>query len=225
MAKEALMILTGITADASKKAHVLDYFRGNTEYEVFLPRLCQFCGIDWSARQLAWFLERHQIGRYSRCHFVCYISGGFILRQALSVKPIANVGRVVYLRSPFQEAVPERVIEQLGSIAAAFSNGKMLFDLASRDKDRLPVIGAEEGVILEKGVSAMAAQLGIRADQFEVYRHREAFCLPPAKAVFCTELSHDDVYTSDALLARIAAFLESGSFAGATAIDAWKESS
>jgi len=222
MEKEALVILTGITADASKKAHVRDYFRDNTEYEVFLPRLCQFCGIDGSARQLAWFLEWHKIGRYARCHFICYISGGFILRQALNVKPIANLGRVVYLRSPFQEAVPELVIEQLGSIAAAFSNGKMLFDLAARDKDQLPVIHAEEGVILEKGVSAMAAQLGIRADQFDAYRHREAFCLPPAKEIFCTELSHDDVYTSDALLARIAAFLESGSFADATAIDAGK---
>jgi len=225
MEKEALVILTGITADASKKAHVRDYFRDNTEYEVFLPRLCQFCGIDGAARQLAWFLARHKIGRFPRCHFICYISGGFILRQALSVKPIANLGRVVYLRSPFQEAVPERVIEQLGSIAAAFSNGKMLFDLASRDKDRLPVIHAEDGVILEKGVSNMAAQLGIRAEQFDAYRHREAFCLPPSKAVFCTELSHDQVYTTDALLARIAVFLESGSFAGATAIDAWKEPS
>jgi len=221
MAKEALVILTGITADASKKAHVLDYFRDNTEYEVFLPRLCQFCGIDWAARQLAWFLARHKIGRFPRCHFICYISGGFILRQALSVKPIANVGRVVYLRSPFQEAVPERVIEQMGSIAAAFSNGKMLFDLAARDKDQLPVIHAEDGVIVEQGVSHMAAQLGIRADQFDAYRHREAFCLPPSKAVFYTELSHDQVYTTDALLARIANFLESGRFAG----DARKEPS
>lgn len=223
MEKEALVILTGITADANKKSHVLDYFREDTEYEVFLPRLCQFCGIDWAARQLAWFLERHKIGRFSRCHFVCYISGGFILRQSLRVKPISNVGRVVYLRSPFQEAVPELVIEQLGSMAAAFSNGKMLFDLASRDKDRLPVIGAEEGVILEKGISAMAAQLGMRADQFDAYRHREAFCLPPAKEVFCTELSHDQVYTTDALLARIAVFLKSGSFAGDRSINGWKE--
>jgi len=225
MAKEALVILTGITADASKKAHVRDYFRDNTEYEVFLPRLCQFCGIDGSARQLAWFLEWHKIGRYARCHFICYISGGFILRQALSVKPIANLGRVVYLRSPFQEAVPELVIEQLGSIAAAFSNGKMLFDLASRDKDRLPVIQAEDGVILEKGVSNMAAQLGIRADQFDAYRHREAFCLPPSKTVFCTELSHDQVYTTDALLARIAVFLKSGGFTGVVPADPQKRPS
>jgi len=225
MAKEALVILTGITSDASKKSHVRDYFRNNTEYDVFLPRLCQFCGIDGAARQLIWFLEWHKIGRFPRCHFICYISGGFILRQALSVKPIANVGRVVYLRSPFQEAVPELAIKQFGFIAAAFSNGKMLFDLASRDKDRLPVIHAEDGVILEQGVSKMAAQLGIRAEQFDAYRHREAFCLPPSKAVFCTELSHDQVYTTDTLLARIAVFLESGSFADAMAIDAWKEPS
>lgn len=222
MEKEALVILTGITADRNKKSHAFDYFRENTDYQVFLPWICQFCGIDWAARQLVWFLKRNKIERFSRCHFICYVSGGFILRQAFRFESLANLGRIVYLRSPFQEAVPELAIKQFGSIAAAFNNGKMLFDLAAHDKDRLPAIGAEDGVILEKGVSDMAAQLGIRADQFEAYCHSKAFCLPPSKAVFYTELSHDQVYTSDALLARMADFLKSGCFADNAAVGSQK---
>lgn len=92
----------------------------------------------------------------------------------------------------------------------------MLFDLSGSNKDKLPLIDAEDGIILETGISQFAAWLGIRRSDFDHYLHSEDFCLPPAHATTTTALSHDDVYTSDELLAVMAGFLKSGSFSQAS---------
>lgn len=212
MNKEALIILTGITANSAKKECVRSYFREYCGYEVFLPGLWQFFGITFAAWQLCRFLKAKNIERFPRCHFICYISGGFILRQAFSIEPLSNLGRIVYVRSPFQEQVPALTIKKLGFIAAALSHGKMLFDLAGSDKNQLPLIDAEDGVILETGVSQFAAWLGIQRSDFDHYLHSEDFYLPPTQEMTTTALSHDDVYTSDELLAVMAGFLKSGRF-------------
>ncbi|MGZ5532874.1 MAG: hypothetical protein ACXWEU_13545, partial [Methylomonas sp.] len=106
-ADEALVILAGITASRGDKFHLRDYYRRNTRFKVFLPNLCQYFGIRFAARLLCAFLKQNRLKDFKRCHFICYISGGFVLRCASTAYLLPNLGRIVYLRSPLQERVPE----------------------------------------------------------------------------------------------------------------------
>ena len=211
---EALVILPGITADAAKKAFVLDFFRKRLKADVFLPRLWQSLGIRGAAAQLRRFLKRTT--PYARVHFLAYISGGFILRAALNGKPPANIGRIVQVRGAIQEQVPRRFIEQRGRLAAALGRGRMLFDLAAPCRHALPSVPTphEQGLVIERGVSKLAAELGFSAADFTPLRESPDFIIPPCADMLEAEESHDEVYTSVKLLGRIAAFFETGSFGG-----------
>ncbi|MGZ8151984.1 MAG: hypothetical protein ACXW0Q_03620 [Methylovulum sp.] len=212
--KAALVVLTGITADHVKKSQVLKYFQENSQFSVFVPTLCQYFGIGYAARQLVYFLKRHNLAFFSKCHFICYISGGFILRCAIAAQPLENIGRVVYIRSPFQEQAPNLAIQKYGRLLAMLRYGKMLFDLASPLKNNLPLVCAEDGLVIEHGISELALQLGLKNTDFDIYRNRADFVAPAAHEEWITELSHYEVYNNDELLETIARFIQSGSFTG-----------
>lgn len=209
---EALIILTGLTADKARKSHVLAYYRDNSHYKVFLPELCQYFGIRGAARLLRGFFRRHQMHCFKRCHFICYISGGFILRSALAAYPLPNVGRIVYVRSPFQERVPALAIHKYGRLPAMLVHGRMLFDLAADWINELPEIQAETGLVIEQGISALGLELGLKQADFEFYRNSPSFSNPATREILAYPLSHDQVYSDDGLLKNIAAFIESGRF-------------
>lgn len=210
---EALVVLPGITANAAKTAFLLEYFERHLAFPVFLPKLWQPLGIRGAARRLHRFLAK--IGPFDRIHFLAYVSGGFILRAALPVAG-APIGRLVYVRSPIQEEVPGRFIRQRGRLAAVLGGGRMLFDLSSGWKDDLPypVPSGAQGLVIERGVSRLARKLGLDADDFDGLRHSPGFRIPAANETWEAAESHDDAYTSAALLARIARFLATGTFAG-----------
>ncbi|MCQ8117993.1 hypothetical protein [Methylomonas rosea] len=208
---QALVILLGITADAACKSHVLDYYRRHSHFRVFLPNHCQYFGIDFAAGQLCHFLDKHDLREFERCHFICYISGGFILRRALADSPLPNLGRVVYVRSPLQERVPRLSLRRYGPLPL-LKFGKILLDLAGDRKDRLPELRTDCGYVLESGVSAQAAELGLTADDFARCREDSRFAIPSDMPILTTPLSHDQVYSDDTLLAQMLAFIESGSF-------------
>ncbi len=209
--QQVLVILPGITADRAARRHLLDYFRSRSPYRVFLPDLCQYFGIGFAARQLLHYLDSRELGSYQRCHFICYISGGFILRQALAQRPLLNLGRVVCVRSPLQERVPERSLRRYGPLPA-LKFGKVLFDLAGDRLNRLPELNADVGYVIEHGLSAQAEQLGLRAADFECCRNDRRFTVVPGRPTLETPLSHDRVYSDDGLLAQMLAFIVSGSF-------------
>jgi hypothetical protein len=213
--QDALIILPGITATSPKRTFLKNYFGNRTSYDVFVPRLWQALGIRGSARQLQFFLRRRvKPLRYGAVHFLSYISGGFILRAMLSRWPLANIGRLVHVRSPLQEQVPGLVIAKHGRLAIALVGGRMLFDLASRWKDDLPCPSTkrEQGLILEGGLSKAAANLGVKASDFDALRGSGDFVVPAAGETLLVPESHDDVYTSEALLAHVVRFFESGKF-------------
>jgi hypothetical protein len=213
--RDALIILPGITATPAKRAFLKRFFDASTTYDVFLPRLWQALGIHGSARQLHRFLRtRVKSSRYTLVHFLTYISGGFILRAMLSRWPLANVGRLVHVRSPLQEQVPGLVISTYGRVAALLLKGRMMFDLASPWKDELPFAGSQhaQGLILERGLSRAAAKLGVKDSDFDAIRHSDKFVVPPVHQTLVVPESHDEVYTSEALLGRMASFFKSGEF-------------
>ena len=215
MNKEALVILPGITATPAKRVFLRNYFDTHTDYDVFLPQLWQSLGIRGSAWQLHRFLEkRMKPSGYALVHFLSYISGGFILRAMLSRWPLVNVGRLVHVRSPFQERVPGLVILTRGRLVAFLVKGRMMFDLASTWKDRLPFAktGHLQGLIVERGLSKMAAKLGLKDSDFDRIRDSEEFIVPAADETLVVPESHDQVYTSEVLLGRMVNFFKAGKF-------------
>ncbi|ANE55011.1 hypothetical protein [Methylomonas sp. DH-1] len=186
---QALVVLPGITADRAARRHLLDYYRSRSPYRVFLPDLCQYFGIGFAARQLNLYFDSHQLSRYQRCHFICYISGGFILRRALAQRALPNLGRAVYVRSPAQERVPELSLRRYGPLPL-FKFGKVLLDLAGDRKDRWPEPAAD----------------------FERRRSDPRFALAAGRPTLTTPLSHDQVYSDDTLLGHMLQFIESGRF-------------
>ena len=215
MNKEALVILPGITATPGKQGFLRNYFETHTDYHVFLPHLWQWQGIQGSARQLQRFMnKRVKPARYALVHFLSYISGGFILRAMLSRSLLVNIGRLVHVRSPLQEQVPGLVISTHGRVAAFLIKGRMMFDLASTWKDRLPFAntGRPQGLILERGLSEMAAKLGLEDSDFDRIRNSGDFVVPAAAETLVVPESHDEVYTSEALLAHMVSFFKVGKF-------------
>ncbi|MBS3955174.1 MAG: hypothetical protein KGZ88_19655 [Methylomicrobium sp.] len=210
--RQALVLLTGITANSAKKSHLLSYFQQNSRFSVFLPGLCQYFGVKFAANQLVRFLDHHKLADFSKCHFICYISGGLILRSALASQPLANTGRIVYIRSPFQELLPGLAIQKYGRLPTLIRYGKMLLDLTSQLKMEPAIAAAETGVVIERGLSASALQMGLKKSDFERYRHRSDFVMPPALETLTTPLSHDEVYTNDELLETLNRFIQSGHF-------------
>lgn len=209
---DALIVLVGITANRADRSRLLRYFRTHTPYSVFVPTLCQYFGIRFAARRLCRFLKKPELSAFSRYHVVCYISGGFILRAAANRCRLPVLGRIVYIRSPIQECVPKRVIERYGTLIAACLHGKMLFDLAADWKDDLPRIEADDGYVIEQGVSSLAARLGLQARPFSPNPTSETLPIPSTSPVLLTPLSHDAIYSNDRLLAQIAGFLKTGRF-------------
>lgn len=209
---EALVLITGITASRSDKKHLLDFYRTHTDYQVYLPTLSQYFGIRFAAWLLTAFLRRLNIAAYSRCHFICYISGGYILRCALSSSRLDNIGRVVMVRSPLQERVPECALRRYGRTLPLLSHGKILIDLAEDWKDRLPPIAAETGYVIEHGLSRLGQQLGLTSDDYWRYRHDPGFSIAENSPVLNSPLSHDEVYHNDNLLAQMTQFIASGQF-------------
>lgn len=209
--KIALIILPGVTATPLKRRFVHDYLCRHTACEVHLPRLPQHLGIRASARRLSRFLRQFRL--YGQVHVLAYISGGFILRAAL---PPADFpwGHLLYVRSPLQEEVPKRFIARHGRLPALLAHGRMLFDLSSDWKDHLPypVTTGRQGLVLEHGASQLALKLGLNPADFGRFRTAAGFQLPPAGEIWEAVESHDDVYTAQPLLERMARFFMNGTF-------------
>ena len=212
MNKEALIILPGITATPEKQAFVKKFFCEHTDYDVYLPRLWQNLGIRGAARQLQRFMDRH--AGYERVHFLTYISGGFILRYMLWRRPLPNIGRLVHVRGPIQERVPGLVILKHGRLAAFMIKGLMMFDLSAPWRNEIPFATTShpQGLVIEKGVAKLAAELGLKADDFDRLRNGPEFKIPAADDTWLAAESHDEAYTSEALLGRMVSFFKTGKF-------------
>lgn len=216
MAKEALVILVGITADQMKRKYALRYFSRNLPHDVFLPELPQRLGVRWCAWRLNRYLAKTvRAPKYHRVHFLNYISGGAIFRYLYRRRALPNAGRVVYDRGPLQEEVPKALMKRHGRLVLWVAQGKMVTDLAGDWWEQLPfprTLG-EQGLLIEKGGSFLVKSLGITAEKVREEAWDHGRLLPGSADVLEVEESHDDVYTSPRVLAAMCQFLENGRFA------------
>ena len=213
--REALVILVGITADEFKRQSVLQFFTDRSPFETFLPKLRQWMGV----RAASWALHKYLEttvggGKYARVHFLNYISGGVMFRYVANRWSLPNVGRVVYDRGPIQEEVPVILVRKYWKLPLMIGRGKMLTDLSGDWLDRLPFppSDGEQGLLVERGVSALAQSLHLSSDSIPAERWNHDRLLPGAHDVLAVPESHDDVYTSPKFLSAALGFLQHGAF-------------
>ena len=58
----------------------------------------------------------------------------------------------------------------------------------------------------------MGAALGLKASDFDAIRDSDRFIVPPVDETLLVPESHDEVYTSEALLGHVVSFIKSGKF-------------
>lgn len=214
-----LIVLVGFTADASKQAQVKTFLSANSSYQVIVPDLPQTRGIrccaDWLDRYL---LSERVFERHEICHFLNYISGGYIFRSASSRLDASKIGRVIYVRGPIQEAVPRALVRKYTWPILRFTQGRMITDLASNRLKDIPQsnLGTERGLVIETSPSAIARDLGLNAHSVPEGAWDVAKLLPGATDVLRVPESHDDVYSSPTMLGNCLAFFDTGRFASNT---------
>jgi hypothetical protein len=215
MKRRALVILVGVTATKQKCAHLGEFFAAADEYDVFVPSLPQRWGLKYCVRWLGRYMARTvAAARYERVDYLNYISGGLIFRHAVLGGGNFNVGRVVFIRGPVQEQVPAALVAKYGRFLAWLLFGKMVLELSTADLGAppLPTACRDLGLIVERGVSRLAASLGLTADAQPPDAWRPERLLPAAVDWRAVPESHDDVYSSPSMLSLALGFLRDGKF-------------
>ena len=139
-------------------------------------------------------------------------------RRELSRKPLANMGRVVYDRSPIQEEVPRALVGKYTWFLLSLFKSQMIADVAGKWIYRLPYPASmgEQGLMIELGTSFMARDLEINEEDIPPEAWDPELMLPGADDVVRMPESHDDVFSSPAFLSVALRFFETGKFADTT---------
>lgn len=212
--REALVVLVGITANWRKRRHLRRFLAAHYDYDVYVPALPYRKPLREAAAWYEHYLE-HEVrpARYVKLHAIAYIAAGSLLR-CLPPDNQLLFERMVYFRGPYQELVAPWLVQRVGRFAAGLIAGKSALDLANGWPARLPQqqLARHEALIIEEGRSRMARLLGITSEEFDETSWSAAQMLPSAEAVLRVSESHDDVYTSDAVLAAALSFIQHGVF-------------
>lgn len=209
---EALIVLVGITASWRKRRHLRRYLQSHCDVDVFVPSLPYRKPLGEVA---AWFsaylCDEVKPQRYEKIHCIAYIAAGSLLR-CMPHLPLFE--RMVYFRGPYQELVAPWLVQRIGRFLAGLIAGKTALDLANGWPARLPQqkLAQHEALIIEEGRSRMARLLGITSEELDETAWSAAQMLPSAEAVLRVPESHDDVYTSDAVLSAALGFIQHGAF-------------
>lgn len=212
---DALVILVGVTAGSKKRSSVRNYFERESTFDVFVPNLPQWLGLNLCAHWLVGYLSLNLKARkYTYVHFLNYVSGGFIFRSIDGRCDFVETGRVLYNRAPIQEEVPRQLARKFTKLGLLFAQGKMLTDLTGASIQDLPFPRSrqEQGLIIETEASLLAKSLGLSRASVppEAWEHNRL--LPNATDVLEVRLSHDDVYESELVLSQALHFLTHGKF-------------
>jgi hypothetical protein len=206
-----LLVLVGITAGAADRAHVGARLQALTGRPVLVPDLPQRRGLAACARRLPGWLDG-RIDPEAPLDVMAYISGGFILRAAASAGTLPPLGRVLWLRGPVQEQVPAALIRRYTRFGVWLRLGRMVLDLAGSNGEAadFPESHGAQGLIIEEGVSDLAARFGLTAAALPPEAWSPARLAPKAGPVLRIPQSHDDAYRAEDLLAAAAHFFATG---------------
>lgn len=217
--RQALVVLVGITASRRKRSHLRRYFGAHGDYDVFVPDLPYRKPLREAAAWYADYLANVvRPERYDKLHCIAYIAAGALLR-CLPNSGAPMFERMVCFRGPYQEQVAARLVKRTGRLFTGLVAGKAALDLAELWPDKLPPCphAQHEALIVEEGRSRMARWLGIRAADIPPQSWAVDHLLPAAEAVLHVPQSHDDVYTTDAILDAALGFIHDGNFPAARA--------
>lgn len=213
---QALVILVGVTADEMKRISVGRYFERNSDYDVFVPDMPQRFGLRVCCRWLRRYLRNTvHVDNYECVNFLNYVSGGMVFRREMSRQPLANIGRVVYDRSPIQEEVARALVRKYTWFLLSLFKSHMIADVAGKWIYSLPYPESrgEQGLMIERGTPFMAKDLGINEEDIPREAWDPELMLPGAADVVSMPESHDEVFSSPAFLSVALRFFETGKFA------------
>jgi len=214
-ARQALIVLPGLTADRQKRESMFRFFSENTSHAVYIANIPNRRSLKACAKWLDDFLTR-VVGpeRYQAVQVLAYISGGIVLRHMATSRPIEHLANVVYVRSPIQELTMQELRRRYGPFLLWVLRGRLLLDVAAADLERLtyPSTIDGQGLIIETGVSRLARALGVSAGRVPTEYWEPDKLLPGADDVIRVPESHDDVYTSESLLGNTLHFFAHGRF-------------
>jgi len=192
--REAILILSGLGSVAHGTKDQKQSFC-EKGYDVFIPDYLSRRSIDGCVKNLQHFAEKYQLAKYEKVHVLCYIVGSWTFNRWYERFPMANIGSVVYDRSPLQETLPP-IMRDEDPLFSRLLFGKLTFDLADTPYKPLVAPGIKMGILIE-----------CKATKFLWLKYDTFLKLPPR--TFDPEqfnqrfddycyffLSHDDMYTS-----------------------------
>jgi hypothetical protein len=212
---DAILAIVGITADRSKRRWLKRFLQEHAGLPVFVPPIPYCLGFRFSSRWLEWYLRSMVLTKgYRRAHVLAYIGGGFLLRLAARRWSFLRFGRILYDRSPIQEAVAPEILRRTPRLVLRLTGNASVIDLASEGVRKLPFPSTEleQGLVIETEASRLARRLRLRRESVPASAWQPETLLPGANAVKELPLSHDEVYGSEAFLSEALAFLETGHF-------------
>ena len=210
--RESLIVLPGIMADRRKRSYVRHYFNSHCGYDVYVPDLPYRRPlpevVTWFTAYLAEVVKPE---RYERLYGIAYLGGRILLR----CMPPADVPRfecLVHFRGPYQEQVAARLVGRIGRTLSALIAGGTVLDLADGWPGCIPSrpFAPHEALIVEQGRSRLARWLGIHADDVAPESWSIENLLPTAEAALRVAESHDEVYTTNYILAAALEFIQHG---------------
>ena len=214
-ARQALLVLPGLTADRPKLDFLARFFSEHTTYVVYVADIPRRRGLEGCAHWLDGYLQRVvQPDRYQGLQVLAYISGGIVLRRLWATWSTRRLARVVYVRSPIQELTLRVLRERYGRLMLWLLRGQLTLDVAATDMRRLGYPGtiSGQGLIIETGVSRLARSLGVGPERVPGVSWEPDQLLPGADDVIRVQESHDEVYTSPGVLGQALQFFEHGRF-------------
>jgi hypothetical protein len=210
-----LLVLVGVTAWRADRRRVCDYLRKHTALDVRVPRIPYYFGLSHAARWLERYLAESLPSGCTAVHVLNYIGGGFVTRKAGRRLARFPIGRTVYVRSPIQERVSQRLIDRCGKPLTWLFAGRSVIELADEAIDTLPIpdFGQEKGLIVERTASRLARRLGLGPESVPDAAWSHHRLLAGADDAIDLPVNHDDAYGSPLLLCQVIHFIAHGRFA------------
>ena len=155
------LILTGATADAERFTACQDLAREHwPEADVRMPNyLSRFRGIAGVGRWLDRYVARALAGP-APVFVLAYVLGGAALPYAPTL--LKRIGRIVLLRSRYQEAVPRALRARFGAWGSGLLFGKSVADLGrERFWPQGFLVGCPALTLVETRPGRLAVSLGV----------------------------------------------------------------
>lgn len=201
-----LLVLTGMTAGWWRRRMLLRELQARSGTEVVMPLLPWALGLRGCAGWLRVYLRWRGV---RRANVLAYIGGGYVLRVMAAGGMTLEPQRIVYDRSPLQEAVPALLLRRFGRLGLCLTGLASVVGLADAAwLSGLPLPRGEQGtaMLIETRASRLARSLGLES---QVLPDPQAL-LPGVDASELLPLSHDDVYSEPVFLALALSFLATG---------------